>query len=206
MGTVSPAPESSRLSRSTCNSSVSPTPIKLGGNTRPSLIAGNATSTTGIAVYTGASPSLSLIEASVTATATSQPTASETGVSASDDRAAIAGGVAEDDVTAASPSGKVDLSGLTRNSYIILGLLAAVLVLLLVSIAFIVKANQANVVYRSVPTATAFGEGVVKGVVGTMFVQAVLFVLMTGIGGLICDEFLSYADRISLPHLMRSYS
>ncbi|KAJ8473121.1 hypothetical protein ONZ51_g8065 [Trametes cubensis] len=125
-------------------------------NSLVSLIAGNATSTTGLAVYTGTSPSLSLVEASVTATATSQPTASEF-VDASDNSATIAGAIAEDGATP-STLGKMDLSGLLRNSYIILGLLTVVLVLLLVSVALIVKASRANVGYRSVPTASFAGR------------------------------------------------
>ncbi|KAI0658111.1 aspartic peptidase domain-containing protein [Cubamyces menziesii] len=44
-----------------------------------SALAGNATSTTGLAVYTGTTPSVSLIEASVTATAISQPVVTEIG-------------------------------------------------------------------------------------------------------------------------------
>ena len=107
-------------------------------------------------MYTGTSPSLSLVEASVTATATSQPTASEF-VDASDNSATIAGAIAEDGATP-STLGKMDLSGLLRNSYIILGLLTVVLVLLLVSVALIVKASRANVGYRSVPTASFAGR------------------------------------------------
>ncbi|CDO77858.1 hypothetical protein BN946_scf184668.g2 [Trametes cinnabarina] len=45
-----------------------------------------------------------------------------------------------------------DLSNLTRNSYIILGLLAVVLVMLLVTVGMMIKAGNANAGYRTVPT------------------------------------------------------
>ncbi|KAI0664358.1 aspartic peptidase domain-containing protein [Cubamyces menziesii] len=62
--------------------------------------------------------------------------------------ARIAGALSEDGDSSADP---LNLSTLTRNSYIILGLLAGVLIMLIVVIALVVKANRANKGYRAVP-------------------------------------------------------
>ncbi|OJT08990.1 Aspartic protease [Trametes pubescens] len=62
---------------------------------------------------------------------------------------ALSGAVAEDAVVGDSGSGHVDLSGLTRNTYIIIGLLAAALLLLLATVALAVRASRANKGYRA---------------------------------------------------------
>ncbi|CDO77859.1 hypothetical protein BN946_scf184668.g3 [Trametes cinnabarina] len=102
-------------------------------------------------VYTGARPTAILTEILSTPTGNSPSTYSDV-ASATFTASAITN--AEFAAAAdASPSSadKVDLSGLTRNSYIILGLLAAVLVLLVVTVVLMVKASLANVGYRAVP-------------------------------------------------------
>lgn len=76
-----------------------------------------------------------------------------------DARLAAAGALAESE--AGSDGGSVDLSGLERNSYIIMGLLGAVIVLLLAVVAVSLKAARANRRYEplvggAVPSAKAF--------------------------------------------------
>ncbi|EIW64104.1 acid protease [Trametes versicolor FP-101664 SS1] len=61
----------------------------------------------------------------------------------------LSGAVAENAVVGDSGSGHVDLSGLTRNTYIIIGLLAAALLLLVAVVALAVRASRANKGYRA---------------------------------------------------------
>ncbi|KAI0329759.1 acid protease [Cubamyces sp. BRFM 1775] len=120
-------------------------------------------STTGAPVYTGARPTASLTEVSAPADATltnsvasaSAFTSVPSSVASGNTDAKIAGAFSEDLGASDSSSGKVDLTGLTRNTYIILGLLAAVLVVLLVTVVLMVKGNRANVAYRPVPGGNA---------------------------------------------------
>ncbi|KAH9903455.1 aspartic peptidase domain-containing protein [Cubamyces lactineus] len=98
------------------------------------------------------------IPASV-ASATASPSATATSSSAQGADAQgdvrLAGALSEDGNDA---SKSVDLSTLTRNSYIILGLLAAVLVTLVAVVALVTKASRANKGYRAVPV-TTYGGG-----------------------------------------------
>ncbi|KAI9056704.1 hypothetical protein FKP32DRAFT_1748593 [Trametes sanguinea] len=122
--------------------------------------ANGTTSTPQALAFTGVRPSATLTEILTTPTGNSQVTLTSayTGVATATSAArpnadlAVAGAASESD------SSNVDLSSLTRNSYIILGLLAAVLVMLLVTVALMVKANRANVGYRAVP-ATNLARG-----------------------------------------------
>ncbi|KAI0658113.1 aspartic peptidase domain-containing protein [Cubamyces menziesii] len=116
-------------------------------------------SATGAPVFTGARPTASLTEASVPAEATLTSSVSSTSVPSSvasgNTDTKIAGAFSENLGALDSSSGKVDLSGLTRNTYIILGLLAAVLVVLFVTVVLMVKGNRANAAYRPVPGGNA---------------------------------------------------
>ncbi|KAH9848546.1 aspartic peptidase domain-containing protein [Lenzites betulinus] len=138
------------------------------------------TSVTGIPVYTGASgsaPSLTTIFNNGTWTPTATPISTtvvvaqtviinsdsvsqstgpaiQTGTAAagvSGDAQAdvrLAGAVAEDATTPKA----LDLSTLTRNSYIILGLLVVALVMLLAVAVMLAKTSRGNTVYRAVPS------------------------------------------------------
>ncbi|KAJ2986792.1 hypothetical protein NUW54_g9628 [Trametes sanguinea] len=67
----------------------------------------------------------------------------------------ISGAIAEDVAVASSSGDKdVDLDGLTRNSYIVIGLLAAVLILLIALATLAVRASKANKGYRAIPEMT----------------------------------------------------
>ncbi|KAI0828865.1 aspartic peptidase domain-containing protein [Trametes gibbosa] len=66
----------------------------------------------------------------------------------------LSGAVSEDAVVSDSGAGQIDLSGLTRNSFIIIGMLAASLVLLVVVAALAVRASRGNKGYRAVPGLT----------------------------------------------------
>ncbi|KAI9056706.1 acid protease [Trametes sanguinea] len=125
--------------------------------------ANGTTSTPQALAFTGVRPSATLTEILTTPTGNAQATvtSSYTGIATATSAVgpnadlAVAGAASESD---SDSSNKVDLSGLTRNSYIILGLLAAVLVMLLVTVVLMVKANRANVGYRAVP-ATNLARG-----------------------------------------------
>ncbi|KAI0640059.1 aspartic peptidase domain-containing protein [Trametes polyzona] len=76
---------------------------------------------------------------------------------------AVAGAVVEDDAGGVKLDSK-HLDGLVRDSYVIIGMLARVLVLLLVVVAFSVRANRANKGYReistsSMPSVKPYGDG-----------------------------------------------
>ncbi|OSD03309.1 acid protease [Trametes coccinea BRFM310] len=63
--------------------------------------------------------------------------------------------VAEDAAVASSSGGRdVDVDGLTRNSYIVIGLLAAVLILLIALAALAIRTSKANKGYRAIPAMT----------------------------------------------------
>ncbi|OSC99314.1 acid protease [Trametes coccinea BRFM310] len=100
-------------------------------------------------VYTGLRPSVSLTEILPSPTADSRGSGSGTPAVNGSDDLAVAGAAAE---TGSAASNNVDLSSLTRTSYIIVGLLAAALVMLLVTLALVVKASRANAGYRALST------------------------------------------------------
>ncbi|KAI9056707.1 acid protease [Trametes sanguinea] len=89
--------------------------------------------------YTGVGPTASLTEIPPSPTA----------IGGGD--LAVAGAASESDLDSPSKP-QVDLSTLTRTSYITLGLLAAALLLLLLTLLLIVKANRTNAGYRALST------------------------------------------------------
>ncbi|KAI0333921.1 acid protease [Cubamyces sp. BRFM 1775] len=114
-----------------------------------SLSATATTATTGLPDFTGsvAPASLTSVDDPIpTSGATAAASPSGSAIPEADTR--IAGALSEDGDSSAK---HVDLSTLTCNSYIILGLLAGVLIMLAVVVALVVKANRANKGYRAVP-------------------------------------------------------
>ncbi|CDO77739.1 hypothetical protein BN946_scf184993.g2, partial [Trametes cinnabarina] len=114
--------------------------------------ASSGASTTPIPVYTGVRPTVILTEvlSNPTTIGTPRVQASTTNPGAILNSNLEAAGAAADD--SSNSSGKIDPSCLTRNSYIILALLAIVLVVLILTIALMVKAERGNTRYRAVPT------------------------------------------------------
>ncbi|KAH9893312.1 aspartic peptidase domain-containing protein [Cubamyces lactineus] len=114
-----------------------------------SLSATATAAATGVPDFTGSAAPASLTSVDdPISTSGASAAASPSGSAISEADARIAGALSEDGDSAASPA---NLSTLTRNSYIILGLLAGVLIMLIVVIALVVKANRANKGYRAVP-------------------------------------------------------
>ncbi|KAL1951301.1 hypothetical protein VTO73DRAFT_450 [Trametes versicolor] len=112
------------------------------------------TPTTTQLAYTGPSSALLLTSADDKQTFAPQPSASSASVASTSalitaSPNALSGAVAEDAVAGDSGSDHVDLSGLTRNTYIIIGLLAAALLLLVAVTSLAVRANRANKGYRA---------------------------------------------------------
>ncbi|KAH9897762.1 aspartic peptidase domain-containing protein [Cubamyces lactineus] len=111
------------------------------------------TPTTTQLAYTGPTYSVSVTSADNKQTFAPYPTVWAGSAQPSSSNAALSGALAEDAAVDSTAGGSsVDLDGLTRNSYIIIGLLAAALILLIVVAAFAVRANRANKGYRAVPT------------------------------------------------------
>ncbi|KAI0334107.1 acid protease [Cubamyces sp. BRFM 1775] len=112
------------------------------------------TPTTTQMAYTGPTYSVSVTSADNKETFAPYPTVWAASARPSSSGAAGLSGALAEDAAVDSTAGAsgVDLDGLTRNSYIIIGLLAAALILLIVVAAFAVRANRANKGYRAVPT------------------------------------------------------
>ncbi|KAI0325498.1 hypothetical protein GY45DRAFT_1260736, partial [Cubamyces sp. BRFM 1775] len=119
-------------------------PFWTGSDSPPALTSAQEGSTLASVASATASPSV---------TATSSSSAQAADVQGGDVR--LAGALSEDGDDASKP---VDLSTLTRNSYIILGLLAAVLIMLVAVVALVTKGSRANKGYRAVPV-TTYGGG-----------------------------------------------
>ncbi|KAI0649719.1 aspartic peptidase domain-containing protein [Trametes meyenii] len=121
-----------------------------------------APSSATLPVFSGSRPTVTVTEIWTTGqNAAATGTVSASSSSVTDALAAVdtgsdrvAGALSFDSESDASSS-KVDLSPLTRNTYIILGLLAGVVLLLLVVVVLTVRASRENKGYRSVP-ATSF--------------------------------------------------
>ncbi|KAH9889825.1 aspartic peptidase domain-containing protein [Cubamyces lactineus] len=116
---------------------------------RSSLSATATAAVTGIPYFTGNAAPVSLTSVDdpiSTPGASAAASPSRSAISEADAR--IAGALSQDGDSSASP---VNLSALTRNSYIILGLLVGVLIMLIIVIALVMKANRANKGYRVVP-------------------------------------------------------
>lgn len=114
------------------------------------------TPTTTQRAYTGPTSAPALTSADDKQTFSPRPSASDatvassyTFVSESVSPNTLSGAVAENAVVGDSGSGHVNLSGLTRNTYIIIGLLAAALLLLVAVVALAVRASRANKGYRA---------------------------------------------------------
>ncbi|OSC99706.1 acid protease [Trametes coccinea BRFM310] len=97
-------------------------------------------------VYTGSATSVAATMVPDTAVPTSTASVA----------AQIAGAISEDKNT--DPSKPVNLATLTRNTYIILALVAVVAALLLIVIALSVRASRANKGYRAVPVGMGGGK------------------------------------------------
>ncbi|KAL7285489.1 hypothetical protein ACG7TL_000586 [Trametes sanguinea] len=104
--------------------------------------------------YTGLTSSIAVTSADNKQTFAPFSTATSAGAAATGFHK-ISGAVAEDAAVASSSGGRdVDVDGLTRNSYIVIGLLAAVLILLIALAALAVRASKANKGYRAIPAMT----------------------------------------------------
>ncbi|KAI0325499.1 acid protease [Cubamyces sp. BRFM 1775] len=113
----------------------------------------NATSTTtdtattiGRPKFTGSAAPVSLTSANNVVPTSADAAPSDTTAAKADTH--VAGAFSEDIDSSAEP---VDLSTLTSNSYIILGLLVGVLFMLVIVMTFVTKASRANQGYRAVP-------------------------------------------------------
>ncbi|KAI0672105.1 aspartic peptidase domain-containing protein [Trametes maxima] len=123
-----------------------------------------APSSATLPVFSGSRPTVTVTEiwttsqnAAATGTSAATPSSviSDASAAVNPGSARVAGALSEDSESNASSGTKVDLSPLTRNTYIILGLLAGVVLLLLVVVVLTVRASRENKGYRSVP-ATSF--------------------------------------------------
>ena len=97
--------------------------------------------------FTGSTASVSLTSADDTASATATG-ASSADAKAADSKAAVAGALSEDDDETITSDDWVDPRDLLRNSWIIIGMLAGMLLLLIGIMAMLSKANRKNKGYR----------------------------------------------------------